>query len=226
MNQSLRHMQDMAVATYTRAERIADAAIHVAGVVSALIAAPVLVTLAAVWHGDAATIAAALIYGLSMIAMFGFSAGYHLTPIPRLRQALRRCDHAAIYVKIAGTYTPFAVLLGGQDAGWILGGIWGAAAAGVALKLIAPGRFEFATLLLYLAMGWAIVLIGGPIFEGLTDTALALMMIGGGLYTVGVVFFLWEKLRFHNAIWHFMVLAASFVFYAGIMVEVAKTAPL
>ncbi len=226
MNQSLRHMQDVAVATYTRAERIADAAIHVTGVVAALIAVPVLVTLAAVWHGDAATVAAAVIYGLSMIAMFGFSAGYHMTPVPRLRAALRRCDHAAIYVKIAGTYTPFAVLLGGADAGWILGGIWGAAAIGVTLKLLAPGRFEFATLLLYLGMGWAVVVIGGPIFKGLTDASLALMVTGGVLYTAGVAFFLWEKLRFHNAIWHFLVLAASFVFYAGIMVEVAETAPL
>ncbi len=226
MNEQLRQAQDAMAAAYSRAERLADAVIHVSGVVAALIAAPVLVTLAAVWHGDAATIAAAAVYGVSMIAMFGCSALYHLIPATNWRWLLRRLDHAAIYVKIAGTYTPFAVLLAGRDAVWILGGIWTAAALGVVLKLLAPHRFERASLVLYLAMGWAIVGVGGPILDALTPAALTLMISGGVLYTGGVVFFLWERLRFHNAIWHLMVLAASFVFYAGVLVEVAQTAPV
>lgn len=197
---------------------------HVAGVIGALVAVPVMITLAAIWHGDLSTVAAASVYGASLIAMFAASALYHLVTLPRWRSVLRRLDHAAIYVKIAGTYTPFAVLFGGDRAGWILGGIWAAAVIGSAVKVLAPGRFEWLTLGLYLAMGWAVVVIGGPILEGVSTASLALIVTGGGLYTIGVLFHLWDGLPFQNAIWHALVLAATFVFYAAIMTEMALSA--
>ncbi|MDT8343968.1 MAG: hemolysin III family protein [Thermohalobaculum sp.] len=209
---------------YSRAEHLADAVLHVLGVVAALVAVPVLVTLAVVWHGSLSTVLAAAIYGVSLIAMFAFSAAYHLVRHPGAKEILRRFDHAAIYVKIAGTYTPFAVLLARDEAGPILAGIWTAALVGLAIKVTAPRRLETLCLLLYLGMGWAAVAIGGPIIEGLTDAGLILMVTGGVLYTLGVVFHLWHSLPFQNAIWHALVLAASFVFYAAILVEVHAAA--
>ncbi len=211
---------------YTRAERLADAVMHVLGIIFALIAVPVMVTLAVVWYGDTSTVGAALAYGASLIAMFTLSACYHMVRHGRAKQLLRRLDHAAIYVKIAGTYTPFAVLLAGDDAVPILAGIWGAALLGCVLKLTVPRRFETISVALYLAMGWGVVVVGGPILNEISHATFALMLTGGGLYTLGVVFLYWDRLRFHNAIWHAFVLAASFIFYFAILVEVTRLAPM
>jgi hemolysin III len=203
---------------------LADALLHVIGVVSALIAVPVMVTLAAVWYGDASTVGAALIYGISMIAMLTCSACYHLALDGRAKQILRRLDHAAIYVKIAGTYTPLAVLLAGDAAPSILAGIWGAALVGVAFKMVSARRWQAFTLTLYLAMGWAVVVIGAPILNSVSSATFMLIAAGGGLYTVGVLFLYWERLRFHNAIWHAFVLIATFLIYAAILLEVMRHA--
>jgi len=210
---------------YSRAERLVDGILHIAGLIAALVAVPVMIALAAVWYGDASTVAAASVYGASLIAMLACSAAYHLVRRPRAKELLRRFDHAAIYVKIAGTYTPFAVLAAGANAASILAGIWSAAAAGLALKLAAPRRLEGLAIVLYLAMGWAVVAIGGPLIDRISTAALVLIFTGGGLYTLGVVFHLWRRLPFHNAIWHALVLAASFVLYAAVLVEVTRNAP-
>ncbi len=209
--------------SYTRAERIADAALHIAGLGAAAVAAPLVVALAWAWRGDAAAMAAAAVYGLTLVAMFAASAGYHMIrAAPPVREILRRIDHAAIYAKIAGTYTPFTVILGGERAALILAGMWSAAGLGMGLKLLAPDRFEWLMLALYLAMGWAVVVVGWPILGAMSTAALVLLLVGGGLYTVGVVFHLWESLPYQNAIWHGFVLVASFVFYAAVLVELAR----
>jgi hemolysin III len=210
---------------YSRGEQLADAVLHIAGVIAALVAVPVMVTLAAVWYGDASTVGAAVIYGASLIAMLTFSACYHMARHGRSKQILRRLDHAAIYVKIAGSYTPFAVLLGGEAAPSILAGIWGAALVGVAFKMVSARRWAGVTLTLYLAMGWAIVVIGGPILNGVSNATFTLIAAGGVLYTIGVGFLYWERLRFHNAIWHTFVLIASFLIYAAILLEITRLAP-
>lgn len=207
---------------YTAGELLADKVLHVTGVSAALIAAPILVGLAVLWHTGGATIAAVAVYAACLVAMFAASASYHLIKIPRFDSWLRRLDHAAIYAKIAGTYTPFTVMLGGERAALILAGMWSAAGAGIALKLLIPDRLEWLTLGLYLAMGWAIVAVGWPILAGLGTPAFVLFFVGGALYTVGVVFHLWESLPFQNAIWHAAVLAASFVFYAAVVLELSR----
>ncbi|MEO0957504.1 MAG: hemolysin III family protein [Pseudomonadota bacterium] len=210
---------------YTRGELIADGIVHAAGVLLALIAVPVMVTLAAVWHGSFTVVAAALVYGLSLIAMFAFSASYNMVHHPRAKALLKKFDHGAIFVKIAGTYTPFAVLLGGADAGTILIGIWTAALLGVVLVLTNPRGHAWISLALYLAMGWAVLFVGGPMLSAMSTAGLVLISTGGGLYTFGVAFHLWDRLPYQNAIWHTHVLAASLVFYAAVMVEVGLTAP-
>ncbi len=209
---------------YSRAERLADSVLHIFGVVAALVAVPVMVTLAATWYGDASTVGAAVIYGASLIAMLTFSACYHMARHGRTKQILRRLDHAAIYVKIAGTYTPLAVLLAGDAAPSILAGIWGAALVGVGFKMVSARRWAGFSLTLYLAMGWAIVVIGGPILDGVSNTTFTLIATGGGFYTIGVVFLYWTRLRFHNAIWHAFVLIASFLIYAAILLEITRRA--
>ena len=128
---------------YSRAEQAADETIHVIGVLAALLAVPVMVTLAAVWRDDGAMIAAVAIYGVTMVAMLGFSADTIWPTCGRgvqnfLIETLRRLDHAAIYVKIAGTYTPYAVIAGGPVGRWMLIGVWSGAVLGLLGKLIAP----------------------------------------------------------------------------------------
>ena len=205
-------------------EQLADAVIHIIGVTLAMLAVPVLITLAAVWRDEAAMIAAVSIYGATLLAMILFSASYNLAvmryPDWWLVQVLRRLDHGTIYLKIAGTYTPFAVIAGGQTGFWLLIGIWSAAATGFFGKMFAPDKWERASIALYLLMGWAFVLAAGPISASLTQATLVLILVGGGLYTIGVVFHLWERLPYQNAIWHVFVLAASFVFYSAMIVEV------
>lgn len=205
---------------YSRAERLSDAAVHVTGILLALMAAPVLVTLAAVWRGEIGLVLAATVYALSLVGMLCCSALYHMAPLADWKDGLRRLDQSAIYVKIAGTYTPFAVLAGPQSMPF-LAGLWAAAAAGVSLKLIAPGRLFGPTVALYLAMGWAAVFVGGPILETMTPAGFQLVLVGGCLYTVGVIFLVWERLPFHTTIWHVFVLAASLLLYVAVVVEIA-----
>jgi hemolysin III len=210
---------------YSRAEQLADAVIHLVGVAGALVAVPVLVTLAASWRGDGPLVAAVAIYGLSMIAMLAFSASYNFAQIRRAPGRaidwLRRLDHATIYVKIAGTYTPYGVIAGGPVGKWLLIGVWSGAAVGFFGKIFVPHLWQRASLILYLGLGWAIVLALEPISRSITQATLVLVAVGGLLYTVGVIFHLWERLPFQNAIWHLFVLVATSVFYAALVVEIA-----
>ncbi len=150
------------------------------------------------------------------------SALYNLIASPGWSGLLRRLDHSAIYVKIAGTYTPFT-LLSGQGF-WLLAGVWGAALAGVGIKLVSPERFRRLALALYLAMGWAGLLAGGAFFATLSVPVIILIAIGGALYTLGVVFYLLERLPYHYTIWHVLVLTASLSFYAAVTVHLVQTA--
>jgi hemolysin III len=208
---------------YTRAEWLSDAVVHVLGVVVALMAVPVLITLAIVLRGDAPAIAATTLYGLALIAMLLFSALYNMTTRPRPRRIFRSLDHTAILVKIAATYTPFA-LLSGAEATWLLAGLWTAALSGAAIRAFAPDRLRLAAVALALLMGWAGLLAGGDIFANLSTAVMVLIVIGGLLYTLGVGFFLCDRLPFHYTIWHVCVLAASAVFYAAVTVQLVQTA--
>lgn len=207
---------------YTRAELISDAVVHVVGLTAMLIAVPVLITVTAFVRGDTAAIVGTSVYGLCLIAMLLCSALYNIIRAPGWQGLLRRLDHSAIYLKIAGTYTPFT-LLSGQGAVLTIV-VWCAAAVGSVLKAIDPARFRWPGLALYLGMGWAGVLAGWPMFSSLHTSVVVLMMVGGLLYTIGVLAYLAEKVRFHNTIWHVFVLAASIVFYAAVTVEVVAGA--
>ena len=202
---------------YTKGELIADGAIHVIGVAASLIAA-VTLTLLAVGVLPPQATASVLIYGLGLLAVFICSAAYHLVRRPRLKALLRRFDHAAIYVKIAATYTPFAaVKMGGLAGLGLLGAVWVIAAIGVFTRLLLPGQFVRTAYVLYLAQGWACLAALKPMIEAVPATAMALLLVGGILYTAGVAFHLWERLPYHNAIWHAFVLAASACHFAAVL---------
>ena len=203
---------------YSRAEYISDAIVHVAGLSLALMAVPVLIVVAVFVRGDAPSIVGTSVYGVALILMLLCSALYNMIVRPDWSGILKRLDHSAIYMKIAGTYTPFT-LISGHGAGLTIG-LWAVALAGIALKVFAPYRFRWVGLSLYLAMGWAGVVAGEALMSALPTPVIVLMITGGALYTLGVAFYLWERLPFHNTIWHVFVLIASLVFYAAVTVQV------
>ncbi len=199
---------------YSRAEYLSDVAVHLTGLVAVTAAVPVLFILASPAEGTAGHRDAALVYSLCFAAMITCSAIYNAFPKHDWVWLFRRLDHSAIYLKIAGTYTAF-VLVAGQ--GFALAtGLWIVAATGISLKLIAPHRWKMISIVLYLAMGWSAVILGWGLFAALPGPVIALVAAGGLLYTIGVVFHLWDRLPYHNTIWHVFVLAASFAIYAGL----------
>jgi hemolysin III len=205
---------------YSPAEYWSDAAVHMLGVLAALIAVPTMIAATAMTVPGIGAVAAAAVYGVTLIAMLSCSALYNMTRAPRWRPLLKRIDQSAIYLKIAGTYTPFAVL-SGVHAGPFLAGVWGAAGLGAALVTFGARNawVKWAALALYLGIGWAGAFWGGPLVAGLSGPGFVLLLLGGLLYSGGVVFLLWERLPFHNTIWHVFVLAATVLCYAAVMVE-------
>ncbi|MEX3016935.1 PAQR family membrane homeostasis protein TrhA [Gymnodinialimonas hymeniacidonis] len=204
---------------YSRAEYISDAIVHGIGIGGTLIAGPVLVTLVAVWIGDAGSVTAAVIYAVTMLAMWICSALYNLVQREDLVPRLRRLDQSAISLKIAGTYTPFIALASGSLG--FLAGIWAVALAGATLILVSRRQFSVLTILLYLGLGWAGAVLGGPLVSTLSPVAFWLLVAGGLTYSAGVVFNVWDSLPFHNTIWHIFVLAGTGLCYAAIAAEVA-----
>jgi len=208
---------------YTKAERWADGIIHVISVVFAIAGAAVL--LALVIPLDAATtIAAAAIYGFGLVATAGISAAYHLFTDDGVKEWLRPFDHAAIYLMIAGSYTPFAVIaIGGWLGTTLLSLVWTIAVAGIAIRFIRPRGLERLSIALYIVMGWIGLPAIGVLIVNLPTASLILLLVGGILYTGGVSFHVWTKLRFQNAVWHFCVLAAAVCHWVAILMLLTAT---
>ncbi|MBS0246703.1 MAG: hemolysin III family protein [Proteobacteria bacterium] len=204
---------------YDRAETIADAVVHGLGIAFAVAGGAALIVVAAL-YANVSQVAAVAIYTAGLAAMIGFSAAYNLWPLTPVKWWLRRLDHSAIYLLIAATYTAFVLPMRGTAADAILIVQWAAAAAGIALKLLFPGRFDRAAIALYLVMGWSGLFVIGPMAAALAPVTLVLSAIGGVLYSAGVIFHVWESLRFQNAIWHGFVLAAAACHYTAVMISV------
>lgn len=198
-------------------ELLADLWMHRVGVAAGLVAAVTLVGLAVALGATPAVVAVA-IYAVALMAMLCCSAFYHLTP-PSPRKALaRRFDHAAIFLLIAGTYTPFTLgRLGGAWGYGLVAVVWAVALAGMAIKLFMPGRFERLSIVVYLALGWIGVVAFRPMQDVLGPAPLILIGVGGVLYSVGVIFHVWRSLKFQNAIWHGFVLAGAGCHYAAVL---------
>jgi hemolysin III len=202
---------------YDRAELIADGIVHGIGVFGGLVAATVLVVLAAV-YATPVEIAAVSVYVAGLLAMLVMSATYNLWPVSRAKWVLRRFDHSAIYVLIAATYTPFIIQL--KDSIFamaLLSGVWCVAVGGTVLKLVLPGRFDRVSVGLYLAMGWSGLMLYDAVVSALPAMALWLVVAGGALYSLGVIFHAWQRLRFQNAIWHCFVLLGAACHYTAVL---------
>ncbi len=202
---------------YDRAELWADGVVHIVGVCCGLVAAVVLIVLASVYL-TGAQVAAVVIYATGLLAMLGISATYNLLPVSRWKWRMRRLDHSAIYLLIAATYTPFIVQMkGSMTALGLLIGVWSVAIVGIVLKISLPGRFDRLAIVLYLAMGWSGVMIYDTVVSSLSALTLGLIAAGGVLYSLGVVFHVWERLRFQNAIWHAFVLLGAACHYTAVL---------
>ncbi|WP_248306805.1 hemolysin III family protein [Bosea sp. AAP35] len=200
---------------FDRAERLADGVIHGTGV---LLGVAGVVVLLAKAPGSMGVLIPATIYGIALLAVLTISAVYNMLPASPLKWLLRRFDHSAIYLLIAGTYTPFLVQLAESPVARVLiVAIWAAALVGVAIKVMWPGRFDRLSIWLYLAIGWS----GVALWESLgrlPAATLWLLAAGGLLYSLGVIFHVWQSLRFQNAIWHAFVLLASACHYGAVFV--------
>jgi hemolysin III len=199
----------------SRAELWADGVVHALGIALGLAAVTALI-LRVLVAAPSADLVPVAIYGAALLAVLIVSAIYNLWPVSPMKWLIRRFDHSAIYVLIAGTYTPFLMKLGSSlMAQILLAVVWAASVLGVVLKLAFPGRLDRLSIVLYLVIGWSGILLWQSIAE-LPATSLWLMLAGGLLYSIGVIFHVWESLPFQNAIWHGFVLVASGCFYGAV----------
>ena len=201
---------------YSPAETVADGTVHVLGLAFAIPASILLMMHAA---GQEVSLTATVIYAACFLLSLTASATYHLMPFDRSRYILERLDHAAIYFKIAGTYTPLVVLIGTSFAYGILAVVWALAIFGAVAKIWFWDTKSRASLALYLGMGWLSVLLIWPMWTTLPGPALTLIAIGGLTYSLGTVVYAHPGMRFQNAIWHVFVLAASICFFAAIAIS-------
>jgi hemolysin III len=202
---------------YDRAELIADGVVHGIGVFCGVVAATVLVVLTAV-YATAIEVAVVSVYVAGLLGMLVLSATYNLWPVSRAKWVLRRFDHSAIYILIAATYTPFIVQV--RDSFFaiaLLIGVWCVAIIGIVIKLVFPGRFDRVAVALYLAMGWSGMMLYDKVVAALPTTALTLVIAGGALYSLGVIFHAWQRLRFQNVIWHCFVLLGAACHYTAVL---------
>jgi hemolysin III len=199
---------------------LANAITHAIGVALALAGLAVLVTLASL-HGSPRRIVSYSIYGVTLVLLYAASTAYHGIQLPRAKRLLRILDHIAIYLLIAGTYTPFALITLRGAWGWsLLGIIWALAAFGVIFKCFFTGRFPRTSTVIYVAMGWLALVAVRQLFAHLPIAGLVLLFCGGLCYTAGVLFFALDyKWRFNHAIWHVFVLAGSVCHFFSVLVS-------
>ncbi|UWQ21928.1 PAQR family membrane homeostasis protein TrhA [Jannaschia sp. W003] len=207
---------------YSRGERLSDAAVHLAGLALAIGALPVLIAYAATWHASPSGLAGLSIYGVTLVAMLSASLAYNHVPRPDLADRLRQLDLSAIYLKIAGTVTPFALLSGTGAA--FLAAMWSAAGLAAATVFLRRRRSTALSIAIGLGMGWAVLLGGQGVIATVSWPVLWLMVAGGLLYTLGTPFLVIERMRYHNTIWHGFVVAASVLYFVAIFLHAADMA--
>ncbi len=210
---------------YTLGEEIAHAVTHGIGVLLSIAGLAVLVAFAA-RYGDAWHVVSSSIYGATLILLYSASTLYHSIPSPAAKQIFRHLDHAAIFLLIAGTYTPFALVSLRGPWGWSLFGvIWGLAIAGVIAETATRMRYPKLSLILYITMGWLVVIAAGPMIDAVETGGLVLLVLGGLAYTLGAIFYAWERLAYNHAIWHLFVLAGSVFHFFSILYYVVPGRP-
>jgi hemolysin III len=209
---------------YTLAEEVLNALTHGAGAVLSGAGLTALIIYSAM-GADPWRIAGVTIFGVTLLLMYVTSTLYHALPHPRVKDFFRIADHCAIYLLIAGTYTPFLLVTMRGPVGWsLLAFLWTAAAAGCIFKFFYTGRFNKLSTAIYVAMGWTVIVAIKPAIEMVPVGAMAALALGGLLYSVGAIFYLWDRLPFNHAIWHVFVLGGSAAHFFAILYWVAPVA--
>ncbi|HTJ58668.1 MAG TPA: hemolysin III family protein [Devosiaceae bacterium] len=202
---------------FSVAELVADGIVHGIGIVAGATAGAMIVALAVLKTAPAEA-PALLVYVSSLVALLSVSMAYNLWPVSPIKSVLARLDQAAIFLFIAGTYTPFLAVLGGSTTAIVMMVlVWGASLVGIGLKLIVPERFGRLAILLYLAIGWSGVFVFHQLAATLPPVALWLLVAGGVLYSLGIIFHLWDRLRFQNVVWHGFVVVGAMVHLAAML---------
>jgi len=209
---------------YSTGEEIAHSISHGMGLLLS-IAGLVLLTVLASLRGGAWHVVSCSIYGSTLVLLYAASTFYHALPCPRPKRIFQLLDHTAIYLLIAGTYTPFTLvnLRGGW--GWTLFGlVWGLALAGTLLELLLRRRVKALSLAFYLGMGWLVAIAVKPMLHALAPGGLLLLLLGGLAYSLGVIFYVWRRLPYHHAVWHLFVLAGSVLHFFSVLLYVVPQA--
>jgi len=202
---------------WTVGEEVAHAVTHGVGLLAAIAGLVILLVEAAATR-DPWRITACAVYASTLVLLYGTSTLYHALSATRARAILRVLDHSAIFLLIAGTYTPFALVSLRGPWGWtLLGIVWGLAALGITAKAVFGTRWPVFSTVIYVGMGWVVVVAVKPLVAHVPPAAIAWLLAGGIAYTGGVVFYAWTKLRFSHAIWHLFVLAGSVCHYVAVI---------
>ena len=201
-------------------EEVANALTHGIGAAVALVAGAVLITLTAV-HGDGWQLAGAIVFGVALLLLYVASTLYHAIQHPVAKGRLKVFDHCAIYILIAGTYTPFTLIGLRGPWGWgLFTAIWTLAIAGVIFKLFYTGRFKVLSTAIYIAMGWLVIVAVKPLLNAVDPVTLGWMLAGGLFYTLGTFFYHRESIRYSHAIWHLFVLGGSVCHFVAVTQQI------
>jgi hemolysin III len=217
--------QSITAAGYSIKEEIAHSVTHGIGALLSIVGLVMLLTYSTM-YGDAWHIVSSSIYGLTLITLYTSSTLYHAITVPDVKNVLQKLDHAAIFLLIAGTYTPFTLvnLRGGW--GWTLFGIvWSIAIAGMIMELIVKRRYKRISISLYLGLGWIVMIAIAPLINSVEAGGLVLLLVGGLFYSLGVIFYIWKTLVYHHAIWHLFVLAGSTCHFFAVFYYVIPDGP-
>lgn len=206
--------------TFTRGEEIANAITHGVGAVLSIVGLTLLIVLSSLegtpWHVISFTI-----YGVTMLLLYVSSTLVHSFPEGKVKDLFEIFDHSSIYLFIAGTYTPFLFIAVKGTTGWTLFGIvWGIALAGIVFKAFFVKKFLFFSTILYVFMGWMIVFAWDSLTQNIAHQGIVLLVVGGVLYTIGAVFYVWRGFRFHHMIWHMFVLGGTVLHFLAIILYV------
>lgn len=214
-----------ALPRYAFGDEVASSVIHGIGILLSIAGLATLVSFAAL-HGDARAIVASAVFGTTLILCYTASTLYHSIPGVMAKRVLRTLDHIAIFLLIAGTYTPFTLIALPGAWGWSLfGTVWGLALMGSALELGMLKKYRKLAVLMYVGMGWVGVIAFKPLLAHLQTGGMVLLLAGGVAYTLGVPFYLWRKLPYHHSVWHFFVLAGSVLHYLAVLLYVLPDGP-
>lgn len=210
------------IENFTKGEEVANSILHGIGLALAITALVILIIFARasenIW-----SIVSVCIYGSTLIILYLSSTLYHSLPPGKAKNIFEIFDHSAIYLLIAGTYTPLTLINLRNGLGWtIFGIIWGGAVVGIIFKVFWVKKFVIFSTILYVGMGWMIVLAINPLLKIMTFKSIVFLVVGGTSYTIGTIFYVWRKIKYHHAIWHLFVLGGSICHFFSILLLLKK----